>query len=69
MRPIDRLDELPDDGGARGIRQLGELLEMLIGGAPGTRALSRGADEDRALYRRSDCDELFTDGTSSRLSR
>jgi hypothetical protein len=61
MGTIDLLHELADDVGAGGIGQLGQLLEMFVGGAPRARTLPRGADQNGPLDGRADSDQVFAD--------
>ncbi|MEO5567324.1 MAG: hypothetical protein ABIR92_02455 [Gemmatimonadaceae bacterium] len=61
MRTIDLLHQLSDDLGAGGVRQLGQLLEMLVGRAPRPNSLARRADQNRPFNGRIDVDQCLTD--------
>jgi hypothetical protein len=60
---IDLLGDAPNDDGAGGICQLLELLEVLVDVVSRGRPLARRADEQCALDRRGDGNQLSGDGT------
>ena len=51
MRPVDLLRHLADDFGTRGVRQGGQLLEVLFERVPGAGPLPGRPDEQGALDR------------------
>ena len=67
MRAVELLRELADDCRAGGVREEGELTQMLAGGVAVGRALERGADEDDALLLRGERDQVSGDEPDSRL--
>jgi hypothetical protein len=56
------LRQAAHDDGARGVRKLLELFEMFVDVVARRRSLTRGADEQRALDRRRDRDQISGDG-------
>ena len=58
VRPVDLLRQLTDDHGARGIGQVGQLAEMVVGHAARAWSLERSADEKRALHGRGNDDRF-----------
>ena len=65
MRPVELLRQLTDDVGARGVGQAAELLEVLVDVVPGQRPLERRPDEERALGRRGEGDDVAGQGSGS----
>jgi hypothetical protein len=58
VRTVELLGELSDDLGARRVGQALELAEMLIERLSRPRPLERRADEERALGRCGDGDQI-----------
>jgi len=63
VRAIDLLGQPPDHLGARGVGEPLEFLEVLIDVMTGLRSLARRADQDRALDRGSQGDDVAADRT------
>ena len=61
VRAVDLLHEPADDLRSRGIGKLGQLLEMLVGGAPRAGPLPGCSDENGPFDGRSDADQIFAD--------
>lgn len=61
MWPVDLLDELTDNLRTGCVGEFGEFPEVFIRGPPSADALTRGANENRALDWLTDADQIFTD--------
>jgi hypothetical protein len=64
IRTIDLLSDASDDDGAGSVRELLELIEMLVDVVPRRRSLARRADEKRSLDRRGEGDQVAGDETT-----
>ena len=58
MRAIDLLRQFADDLGSRGIREIRQLTQVVVGGAPRARTLEGRAHEERAFHWRRDDDRF-----------
>jgi hypothetical protein len=61
VRPIELLRQLADDGSAGSVSEEGQLAEVLARGVAIGRPLQRRADEDDALLRSLERDQIFSD--------
>jgi hypothetical protein len=64
VRPIDLLRDAADDDRTGGVRELLQLLQMLVQVVTRRRPLPRRADEQGALDGRSEGDQVASDGNS-----
>jgi len=64
MSLVELLGDLANDDGAGRVGELLELAQMLIDGPSCAGALQWRADEYGAIYRRPECDQLFSNRTS-----
>jgi len=58
VRAVEHLRHFADNGRASRVRELRQLLEMLVQQMPRARRLDGSANEDRALCRRVEIDRV-----------